>query len=221
MNIGLIGFIILYLVILFCYFFSETSGNLKRRAINKIILSSMFMGLGLILYILNCSFFSYHILSLLGILFAFLGDIYLLRSFTKGGLFFIISNILFFSYQLCIIGINDIYFFDIWWFVILFILLFGTFWILTKKKILNFKTKNPHILAYVGSVSLNGTLGTCLAIYYLNIKMVLFGTGLALFMISDYFLMVHKFKVHKNWILRCNSACYFIGLLMIAISFGF
>lgn len=218
MNSFIVTFIALYILILFCYFFSETSGNLKRRSINKIILSSMFLILSIALYLKNYIFFSYHLLLLLSITFAFLGDIYLLYSFTKGGITFLISNILFFVYQCVIILKNQIPVVSIIWFIGLFIILFGAFFVLTKKKILNFKNKDKAILAYVGSVTLQGTLAIALALYYLNIKMTFFGIGLCLFMISDYFLMVYKFKAHKNWILRINSACYFIGLLLVALS---
>lgn len=221
MNIGIISFIAIYLGLLVCYFFSETSGNLKRRAINKITLASMFLAFGVVAYILNYNFFSYHIIALLAIIFAFLGDVYLLYSFTKGGILFLVSNALFFVYEWIIIFANKIPLVNVLWFILLFISLFGCFFVLTKKKVLNFKTKNPHILSYVGSVTLQGTLGITMALYYLNTKMILFGFGLGLFMISDYFLMVHKFKVHKNWILRSNSACYFIGLLMVVLSFIF
>ena len=219
MNVWIIGFILVYLMVLFCYFFSETSGNLKRRSINKIILASMFLVFGIVAYILSYSFLSYHLILLLAVFFAFLGDIYLLYSFTKGGILFLTSNVLFFTYQWIIVGVNKVPFIEVLWFILMFISLFGTFFILTKKKILNFKTKNLHILTYVASVSLNGTLGLTLALYFLNTKILLLGIGLFLFMLSDYFLMVHKFKVHKNWILRSNSACYFIGLLMIVLSF--
>lgn len=218
MNIAVISFIIVYLTVLFCYFFSETSGNLKRRSINKIILASLFLIYGLVAYFINYNFFSYNLILLLAIVFAFLGDVYLLYSFTKGGIIFVFSNILFFVYQLFLIGVEQIPFNDICLFIPLFILFFGTFFILTKKKILNFKNKNKAILTYVFSVTLQGTLGFSLSLYYLNAKMFLFGIGLALFMISDYFLMVYKFKFHKNWILRTNSACYFIGLLLVVLS---
>jgi len=221
MNIGIIAFIIMYLITLFCYFFSETSGNFKRRTINKVALSSMFLIFGMTMYILNYNFFSYHLVVLGAIFFAFLGDVYLLYSFTKGGILFMVSNALFFIYEWILILVNNIPFSNIWHFIILFILLFGTFFILTKKRILNFKTKAPQILSYIASVSLQGTLGITLAFHFMNIKMILFGLGLGLFMISDYFLMIHKFKVHRNWILRSNSACYFIGLFLVVLSLSF
>ena len=214
-------FVLVYMVALFSYFFSETSGNLKRRAINKIFLSTMFLLLGMVSYALNYSFFSYKLFCLIAIFFAFLGDVFLLYSFTKGGILFIISNIFFFVYEWIFITYSDISFVDIGWFILLFISLFGTFFILTIKKVLNFKTKNIQILTYVFCVTLCGSLGITMALRFMNTEMVLFGIGMGLFMISDYFLMVYKFKKHKNWILRANSACYFIGLLMVAFCFIF
>ncbi len=218
MNAITIIFIILYLGVLISYFFSETSGNLKRRSINKIVLAAMFLIFGIIQYIVNYQFFSYHLILLLAIIFAFLGDVILLYSFIKGGLSFIFSNILFFIYEWIIIANYNVPFFYIWYFIPLFIIMWGTFAYLSLKRFMNFKNKTIPILTYVFSVTLHGTLGIFLAIYFSSVKMILFGLGLALFMISDYFLMVHKFKYHKKWILRSNSATYFIGLLMVVLS---
>ena len=219
MNMFIICFISVYLVVIISYFFSETSGNFKRRAINKIILASMFFLFGAIQYILHYEFFSIDLILLLAMTFAYLGDVILLFSFIKGGITFIISNILFFIYEWIIVVNNNVPFSDIWYFIPLFIIMFGTFTVLALKRFLNFKSKTIPILSYVFSVTLHGTLGLFLAIYFANVKMVLFGIGLVLFMISDYFLMIHKFKYHKKWILRSNSASYFIGLLMVVLSF--
>lgn len=218
MNPFCIVFIVLYLGVLISYFFSETSGNHKRRAINKIILASMFLVFGIVMYCLHYDFFSIHLIMLLAIIMAYVGDVWLLYSFTKGGISFIVSNVLFFSYEWILVGMNNVPFSRIWWFIPLFILTWGTFLTLTILKVLNFKTKTIPILSYVCSVSLHGTLGLALASYFATTKMILFGVGLFLFMISDYFLMTHKFKCHKNWILRCNSGTYFIGLLLVVLS---
>jgi hypothetical protein len=150
--------------------------------------------------------------------FAYIGDVVLLYSFIKGGMSFILSNILFFIYEWILIGVYDIPFYNVWYFIPLFIIMWGSFALLALKRFMNFKSKTIPILTYVFSVTLQGTLGLFIGIYFFNLKMMLFGLGLTLFMISDYFLMVHKFKYHKNWILRCNSGTYFIGLLMVVLS---
>ena len=218
MNIFVVGFIVIYLGVIISYFFSETSDNFKRRAINKIILASMFFVFGIVQYFLHYDFLSINIILLLAILFAYLGDIILLFSFINGGLSFIISNILFFIYEWIIVANYNVPFSKIWLFIPLFIIMFGTFVFFALKRFLNFKSKTVPMLIYVFSVTLHGTLGLFLAIYFANVKMILFGIGLALFMLSDYFLMIHKFKYHKKWILRSNSASYFIGLLMVVLS---
>ena len=218
MNIGVYIFIIIYLAILISYFFSETSGNLKRRSVNKIILASMFLTFGVVQYFLNYNFFSYHLVLLLAIIFAYIGDVVLLYSFIKGGLSFILSNILFFIYELIIIKVYNVSFSSIFYFIPVLVIMWGGFVYFALKRFMNFKNKTFPILIYVFTVTLQGTLGLVLAICFFNIKMMLFGIGLTLFMISDYFLMVHKFKYHKNWILRCNSGFYFIGLLMVVLS---
>ncbi len=219
MNPFIIIYIMIYLGLLISYFFSETSGNLKRRATNKIIMASMFLLFGFIAFAINFSFFSYDILMIIGIIFAFLGDVYLLYSFPKGGILFIVSNISFFLYELILIIDKQVPFSHIWYAIPIYLLIILTFIILAKKKIIDFKNYEKAILTYISSVSLHGTLGITLAIYFGTTRMILLGIGLFLFMISDYFLMTYKFKFpHKKWILRCNSASYFIGLLLVVLS---
>ena len=146
MNIGVILFIIAYLITLFCYFFSETSGNHKRRAINKIIMATMFLVFGIIQYFLHYEIFSVHLLLLFAIVFAFLGDVILLYSFTKGGIAFIVSNILFFTYEWVLIANYNVPFSNIWYFIPLFIIMWGTFAYLGLKRFLNFKSKTKAVV---------------------------------------------------------------------------
>ena len=47
------AFIIAYLTVLCLYFFSETSGNFKRRAVNKIALAVLFEGYAVGAYLLQ------------------------------------------------------------------------------------------------------------------------------------------------------------------------
>ena len=218
MNIVTKIFIIIYLLMLVGYFFSETSNNPKRRAINKVILASMFMIFGLVNYIIHYDI-SYHLIMLVAIILASIGDIVIMKSFTKGGCFFIISNILFFIYEWFLINAHNVQFYNIWWFIILFIIIFGGFVAFVLLKKINMKEKTIPVLIYLLTVTLHGTLGFSLARYFNQYDLSVFGLGLFLFMISDYFLMFHKFKYnYKKWILRCNSAFYFIGLLLVVIS---
>lgn len=219
MNGFVIGFIIIYSITLISYFFFETSGNFTRRAINKIILASFFLIFAIIAFILNKTLNTYHLVELLAIIFAFLGDVILLFSFTKGGLAFIISNSLFFIYECLLIFNHQISFLNLWWFIIFLVIIYGGFVVFNLSKKIDLKKKKIGIYLYLFSVTLHSTLSIPLALQIKNTSMSLLSIGLVLFMISDYFLMLHKFKYpDKKWILRTNSGTYFIGLLLVVLS---
>ncbi len=219
MNIFTSIFILLYIGCLIAYFFSETSGNFKRRAINKIILASMFFIYGLIAYSLNYDLLSYHLVLLLGITFAFLGDVFLLFSFSRGGIFFMTSNITIFIYEIISIINYNIPFINIWYFIPLLLIIWGSFFTINLKGKIDLKDKKIPILTYIFTVTLHATLSIPIAIYVNNIAYYMLSIGLILFMISDYFLIPHKFKCpDKKWVLRCNSGFYFIGLLLVVLS---
>lgn len=221
MNIIIVIFILIYLATLGCYFFSETSGNLKKRAINKIVLASMFMLFAIIVYIINYKFFSYHLIELIAIIFAGIGDITLLYSFTIGGINFIVSNLLFFTYELTFIINNHLPLYNIVYSLISLIIIYSVF-IYLSKTAFDLKNKKIPIYLYIFSVCLQACFSISLLISAYSSKILLFSSGLILFMISDYFLMSYTFKEEKkNWILRCNSGTYFVGLLLVVLSLMF
>ena len=49
---------------------------------------------------------------------------------------------------------------------------------------------------------------------------LLLGIGLTLFMVSDYFLVVYKYKTKRKRTLRLNTSCYFLGMMLVALSFS-
>ena len=173
------AFIIAYLTVLCLYFFSETSGNFKRRAVNKIALAVLFEGYAVGAYLLHSPLFSMRMILPIGLFFAFLGDIFLLWNFVRGGICFSIGN-------LCLL--------------------------LYEAMLMRYLNVSLCIL------SLHGSLGAVLAAVCPSPSIKIFGAGVFLMMISDYILSVHKFKHGANWILRCNSASYFVGTLLAALS---
>ena len=212
-------FISLYLITLISYFFSETSNSKKRRAINKSILASMFFVFGVVMYFINFKSIDYTLFLMIGFLFCYLGDLILLKSFTKGGITFLIGNIFISVYEILFIVNNQIQFNNVWYAIIIFVIMFGGFFILSIKKIINLRNMYIPILLYIFFVTLHGSIAFPLAIYNCSSILVLRFIGLVLYMISDYFLMTYKFKYPwKKWVLRCNSGTYFIGLLLVAIS---
>ena len=58
------------------------------------------------------------------------------------------------------------------------------------------------------------------ALFLPGVHTLLLGIGLTLFMIADHFLVVYKFKTKKKRALRTNTACYFVGMMLVALSFS-
>ena len=216
----MLWFIIAYLVVLFTYFITETSGKLYLRAPNKIILSSMFLIFALIQF-QNYTFLSFHLLLMIALFMAFIGDVSLLFDMNRGGDFFLCANIVFVAYYIATIVSGGYGFGDFWWVLIPWFVLVATFIFLVQKfpnTLKLGKTKWP-ITFYLASIILHGVLGVALIVLFPNSPIALMGLGAILFMISDFILVIHKFIIrHNKWILRANSLFYFVGMLLIVLS---
>ena len=212
-------FVVIYLITMICYFFSETSGNFKKRAVNKILLASLF---------LVFSFYSFiahdkgkqivNYILLVAIFFSFLGDVLLLFSFDKGGMAFIIGNICYSIYLLLI-------FYDrrllLWPFLLLFSLFYGIYILMLKKGYLDLKGKKAFSY-YMASIVAHGSLGLLLSLNRYDPLHCVLGNGLTMFMISDFFLASHYFHdKSKNLILILNSGFYFTGMMLVALYMSF
>lgn len=222
MNLPRIIFCFAYLIVLVCYFFSETSGNHKRRVVNKCIMATMFLGY----FIFESQRNGYwsqplFFLCIAAFFFSWLGDVLLLFSFLYGGISFMIGNIFFAAYLITIAVTNAVPFAQVWWAIPLFVLVSGVFYILHFTKKVDFKTTGILMPVYVTTVTGHGMLSIAVASAVGGVHMILLSAGLVLFMISDYFLTVHKFVKHEKWVLRCNSGTYFTGMLLAAVSFTF
>lgn len=227
MKIYIIVFIIAYLIALVSYFFSETSGNFKRRAINKILMATMFIGYATVeMFHFSQWGDKLTVEALIGMFFAYIGDILLLWSFSKGGIAFGIGNVILFCYMVKYLIANGVAFSSFWWFLIIYAVLVGTFCILWFKGWYDYKEKpamKPVFPLYIGTVSLHGTISiAALALLPFSPRVALFCAGMILYMISDYFISLHKFKFKESKaILRLNSGTYFLGLMLAAVSFSF
>jgi len=227
MDFSRIVFVVAYVATLCCYFFSETSGKMKYRAPNKIILASLFLAYALVAFFLRSDLRSYHLLFMVAIFLAWFGDVYLLWDFSRGGDLFLCSNICFFVYELVLAGDAGLSFGDFWWFILVFAALWGSMVFLAATKRIDFGKSRFPMLLYLASVTLHGSLGLALACNASRaslpaVKLVLLGLGLGLFLASDYFLTLHKFVFTKSKaILRLNSGTYFVGLLLVVLSMSY
>ena len=210
-------FIIAYLAVLCLYFFSETSGNFKRRAVNKIALAVLFEAYAVSAYLLHSPLFSMRMILPIGLFFAFLGDIFLLWNIVRGGICFSIGNFFLLLYEIMLMRYTNVTPRILFPAAAVFLLFWGTTMLLYQKEFIDFSSVRIFP-AYLFSVSMHGSLGAVLAAVCPSPGIKLFGAGVFLMMISDYILSVHKFKQGANWILRCNSASYFVGTLLAALS---
>lgn len=222
MSLSRILFCAAYFVVLLCYFFSETSGNLKRRAVNKILMASMFLGYFIFESIRN-GYWSdpWFVICIAAFIFSWIGDVWLLFSFMKGGIAFMIGNVFFSAYLIVLAVQNDLAFSQLWWAIPLVVAVAGFFFIMHFTKKIDFKKTGVLMPVYLTTVTAHGMLSLAVASAMGGTHIMLLSAGLVLFMISDYFLTAHKFIAHEKWILRCNSGTYFTGMMLAAVSFTF
>ena len=213
-------FLCLYVLMLVSYFFAETSGNFPRRAVNKIVLAAMFLLCGIVAY-LHIGNMDGRLIILLGLVFAFLGDITLLWDMKKAGFLFGAASLLFLVGEIGLLIRCRVPF--RWIFPVLLLAgsLFGFMMLMNSIGKIPFVEKGGKKYAvYLAVITLCGSQGFVLFIQAGCASVMLFGLGLCCIMASDYFLTVDTYYEHKNWILRTNSGLYFIGVLLVACSLG-
>ncbi len=222
MDLPRIIFCVAYLIVLVCYFFSETSGNHKRRVVNKCIMATMFLAYFVFESLRNGYWQqSGFALCIVAFFFSWLGDVLLLFSFLYGGISFMIGNIFFVAHLIVVASQNAVTFGQVWWAIPLFVIAASVCYILHFTKKVDFKKIGILMPVYVTTVTAHGMLSMAVASAIGGVHMTLLSMGLVLFMISDYFLTTHKFIHHEKWVLRCNSGTYFTGMLLAAVSFTF
>ncbi len=219
MNTTMIVFTVIYSLLLCLYFYTETSGNLKLRAPNKIALALGFFIFGTVYACLGDFYIYQRAFFITALFLTMLGDVALLFSFKTGAHFFMAGNISFAAFNITIltslgIGINKL------WFVIpVAVALFSIYPILHKvyPKAFNFGKDTANIYMYMSTIVTSGTIGIAVTSFIPDLR--IYGIGFILFMLSDFDIIIHKFVLPKNkWVHRLNSALYFTGLLMIVLN---
>ena len=218
----MIIFIAVYLIALCCYFKTRTSGNIRHRAINKYFMATMYLVLAFVTFFNKYEFASYQLLLMAALILAWLGDIFLVFDFNRGGDFFLAGNICFTLYEQAVLIDKGGYRFNdfAWTFVVvglmLAIVIFATGrW---PEKIRMGKMRWPMIF-YLSSIFMHGITGLALMIKMPGTGYAMLALGSFLFMVSDIDLNVYRFILNNNkWLIRFNSLTYFGGLLLIVLS---
>ena len=214
-------YICLYFALLFAYFFSETSGNFRRRAVNKIALSSMFLFWGAAAWLLRPPLAAEGAVLLLGLFLSFCGDVLLLWSFVRGGLCFGMGNLVLLGYEVLLIRRLGIPLLHLWPAALILLVFWCPVLAFSQTGALRLEKFRVAFPIYLLSVSLHGSLGLVLVFLHPVLGMLLLGGGLFLFMVSDYFLTVFKFRYRARWVMRCNSGAYFTGMILVALSLSY
>ena len=218
----MIIFIAVYLIALCCYFKTRTSGNIRHRAINKYFMATMYLVLAFVTFFNKYEFASYQLLLMAALILAWLGDIFLVFDFNRGGDFFLAGNICFILYeQAVLIDKGGFWFNDFAWTYVVVGLMLAIVILATGRwpdKIRMGKMRWPMIF-YLSSIFMHGITGLALMIKMPGTSYAMLGLGSFLFMVSDIDLNVYRFILNNNkWLIRFNSLTYFGGLLLIVLS---
>jgi hypothetical protein len=213
------GYVFVTLLLLVCYFFSEVDRRHWLRAFNKITMASLFFLFGAVWFFRGGGN-GWQLFALGGLLFSWLGDVLLLWSFVRGGISFSAACICFIAYESLLLRESSLPISALVWALVAVLLA-------AAAAAAFFRIKNPTmhkleipVKLYLLVSGAQGILGLCAAAHLRTPSAVLCGIGLALFAVSDYYLMTYHFVSHKKRILRLNSGTYFIGTMLIALSFS-
>ena len=217
-------FIIIYLLALCCYFYTRTSGNKKYRAINKYIMATMYLVFAFVTFHRKYELVSHETILLLALFLAWMGDVFLVFDFGRGGDFFLCGNYGFITYYIVTFYHTGLKLGNFWWaFVIAWCMLTG--FILGcqyKPDVFKLGKMRWPMTLYLSSIFSHGMCGLAAIILLPGTRFVMMGIGSLLFMVSDMILTVDRFIVRGNkWIVRANSLTYFSGLLLIVLSMTF
>jgi len=209
-----------YAVALITYFFVETKPKLfAARATDKIFMATLYLTVAASA-IFTKALETYKIFIFTACCFAWFGDLFLLfkKTFGVGVVFFLLTNLAVISAETVILANMQVSGGFIWVCSLALIAVYGVLVAMQITKFCSFGKYVVPLNIYIFLMTLSGSIGVALAIFGTGIFTALFGIGVTLFMISDYLLGAYlfKFKVYK--VLISNSAFYFTGVFLIALS---
>ena len=189
--------------------------NIRRRKFTKPFLIPLI----LLYYVTSTDHLIWFLV--LALIFSWLGDVFLVFDFGRGGDFFVAGNICFILYEQIVMLTNGRKWTDFLWTFPVAAVLLGSFIISCQKwpKIFKMGKMRWPMTLYLSTIITHGMTGLAMALLLPGTNWMVMGIGSVLFMISDMILTSYKFVFDNNvWLVRANSLTYFTGLLRIALS---
>lgn len=184
----------------------------KRRGVVKMLTSAAFVAVGVFGAVQKGGL---TILACVGLVFASLGDLFLIFSgrrkwFLCGVMSFFVASVLLSAFSLANYGL-------VWWALLVFVLLNVVNVLCQKFNVYSYGSNKVYLNLYFVAVSLCGSLGLSLLCSGSPLSALLFGLGCFCYLASDMFLGLFLFKFRNRVIDAVNSLLYFPGMLLVAI----
>ena len=214
-----IGFVVVYLILVTLYLRPPRPEQKHGRVWNKTVLA-----LSYFIYAAVAVFFARHfddstlLVVLLALAFCMAGDIVIQYHFICGAVLFFVANLINLGFQLWSLSGLNLAFRNVWWFVPAAIIPLTIVAELQRRNWLKLGHLAPLAILYLSSVTFSGMLGIAVALSSGLCSRCVLGTGLALYMISDYFLIYREFRKSRRIAQMGNTLTYFIGMMLVALS---
>lgn len=188
-------------------------GNRRRGAV-KMFASLTFVAVG----VLGCiGGETLNIMLIVGLAFASFGDLFLVfmdkrHWFIAGVLSFSLASLTLSVYSVLRFGWQ-------WWSVLLFVVLVVASVLAQVFNVYNYGSCKIYLNVYTVFLSACASLGFSLLCQGVShLPMFLFGLGTFLYFLSDVCLGLFMFKFHNRAVDAINSALYFSGMMIVALS---
>ena len=213
-------FIAVYLIALCCYLITRMGEKILYRAINKYVMATMYLVFAIVVFVKKGQFVSYQTLLIAALIFAWLGDVFLVFDFGRGGDFFLACNVCFILYEQVVLVDHGYRFRDFAWVFVAAGIILLAFVLACQYKPEKFKLGKMRwpMTFYLASIITHGITGLAMILLLPGTNYAMMGAGSMLFMISDMLLTTYKYVFDKKWLVRANSVTYFIGMLLIVLS---
>ncbi len=213
---------VLYACLLFFYFFIEVRPLKKARIVVKSLMAFLYLAFAALNFALYYSGYL-QALIMAALFFNAAGDILLVTSqknTVRGACCFFVGACFLSAAMIITLSQAKIEPLNTLWGIFFGVLIIAAALILQHKGFISFGKITFITNIYVAGVTLMGSLALICLISLGSAGGYLLSSGCLLFTLSDYLLILYMFKSKKSPLLVSNSASYFSGMWLIALSFA-